>query len=99
VVLDTLTLAERVAFVLHDMFAVPFEKIALIVGRSTQAAHQLASRARHRVQGQEAARDGDRRRRARLVGAFLAAARHGDFGALLAVRLPLPSRLRRGCLA
>jgi RNA polymerase sigma-70 factor (ECF subfamily) len=88
VVLDTLTPAERVAFVLHDMFAVPFEEIALIVGRSPQAARQLASRARHRVQGQEAARDGDRRRQARLVDAFLAAARHGDFGALLAVLDP-----------
>lgn len=88
VVLDTLTPAERVAFVLHDMFAVPFEEIAPIVGRSTQAARQLASRARHRVQGQEAARNGDRRRQAGLVQAFLAAARRGDFGALLAVLDP-----------
>jgi RNA polymerase sigma-70 factor (ECF subfamily) len=88
VVLDTLTPAERVAFVLHDMFAVPFEQIAPIIGRSTQAARQLASRARHRVQGQEADRDGDRRRQSRLVDAFLAAARHGDFGALLAVLDP-----------
>jgi RNA polymerase sigma factor (sigma-70 family) len=88
VVLDTLTPAERVAFVLHDMFAVPFEEIALIVGRSPQAARQLASRARHRVQGQQAARDGDRRRQSKLVGAFLAAARRGDFGALLAVLDP-----------
>jgi RNA polymerase sigma factor (sigma-70 family) len=88
VVLDTLTPAERVAFVLHDMFAVPFEEIAPIVGRSTQATRQLASRARHRVQGQEAASDGDRRRQTRLVDAFLAAARRGDFGALLAVLDP-----------
>jgi RNA polymerase sigma factor (sigma-70 family) len=88
VVLDTLTPAERVALVLHDMFAVPFGEIAPIVGRSTQAARQLASRARHRVRGQEAAPDGDRRRRARLVDSFLAAARHGDFGALLAVLDP-----------
>jgi RNA polymerase sigma factor (sigma-70 family) len=88
VVLDTLTPAERVAFVLHDMFAVPFEEIAPIVGRSTQAARQLASRARRRVQGREAARDGDRSRRSTLVAAFLAAARHGDFSALLAVLDP-----------
>jgi RNA polymerase sigma factor (sigma-70 family) len=88
VVLDTLTPAERIAFVLHDMFAVPFEEIGPIVGRSTQAARQLASRARHRVQGRQAPRDGDRRRQARLVDAFLAAARHGDFGALLATLDP-----------
>ena len=88
VVLDTLTPAERVAFVLHDMFAVPFEQIAPIVGRSTPAARQLASRARYRVQGQQAGRDGDRGRQARLVGAFLAAARRGDFSALLAVLDP-----------
>jgi RNA polymerase sigma factor (sigma-70 family) len=88
VVLDTLTPAERVALVLHDMFGVPFEEIAPIVGRSTSAARQLASRARHRVQGQETARAGDRRRQARLVDAFLTAARRGDFGALLAVLDP-----------
>jgi RNA polymerase sigma factor (sigma-70 family) len=88
VVLDALTPAERVAFVLHDMFAVPFDQIAPIVGTSTQAARQLASRARHRVQGQQADRDGGRRRQARLVDAFLAAARKGDFGALLAVLDP-----------
>src|SRR5215831_5762613 len=70
------------------MFAVPFEEIAPIVGRSAQAARQLASRARHRVQGREVARDGDRRRQSRLVAAFLAAARHGDFSALLAVLDP-----------
>lgn len=70
------------------MFAVPFEEIAPVVGRSTQAARQLASRARHRIQGHEAARDGDRRREAGLVEAFLAAARHGDFAALLAVLDP-----------
>ncbi len=88
VVLDTLTPAERVAFVLHDMFAVPFEEIAPIVGRTTQATRQLASRARRRVQGREAAGDGDRRRQSKLVAAFLAAARHGDFRALLAVLDP-----------
>src|SRR5262252_10691995 len=78
VVLDRLTPAERLAFVLHDMFAVPFEEIAPIVGKSTQAARQLASRARHRVQGQQADRDDGRRRQATLVDAFLAAARRGD---------------------
>src|SRR5262249_43202713 len=88
VVLDMLTPAERVAFVLHDMFAVPFDEIAPIVGRSTQAARQLASRARHRVQGREATRNRDRRRRSELVAAFLSAARHGDFSALLAVLDP-----------
>ena len=88
VVLDTLTPAERIAFVLHDMFAVPFEEVAPIVGRSTQATRQLASRARRRVQGREADRDGDRRRRSKLVAAFLAAARRGDFSALLAALDP-----------
>jgi len=88
VVLDMLNPAERVAFVLHDMFGVPFEEVAPIVGRSAGAARQLASRARQRVQGQETARAGDRRRQTRLVDAFLAAARRGDFGALLAVLDP-----------
>jgi RNA polymerase sigma-70 factor (ECF subfamily) len=88
VVLDTLSPPERVAFVLHDMFAVPFEEIAPIVGRSTQAARQLASRARHRVRGQRADRDGDRRQQSKLVDAFLAAARRGDFATLLAALDP-----------
>jgi len=88
VVLDTLTPPERVAFVLHDMFAIPFEQVAPIVGTSTQAARQLASRARHRVQGQQADRDGGRRLQSRLVDAFLAAARQGDFAALLTVLDP-----------
>ncbi len=88
IVLDRLTPPERVAFVLHDMFAVSFDEIAPIVGRSTQAARQLASRARHRVQGQQADRDGDLHRQSRLVDAFLAAARQGDFAALLAVLDP-----------
>jgi RNA polymerase sigma-70 factor (ECF subfamily) len=98
VVLDTLAPAERVAFVLHDMFGVPFEEIAPIVGRSTPATRQLASRARRRVRGQQAADgdrargpepgDGDRARQARLVDAFFAAARQGDFAALLAVLDP-----------
>jgi RNA polymerase sigma factor (sigma-70 family) len=88
IVLDRLTPPERVAFVLHDMFAVSFDEIAPIVGRSTQAARQLASRARHRVQGQQAGQEGDRHRQSRLVDAFLAAARQGDFAALLAVLDP-----------
>jgi RNA polymerase sigma-70 factor (ECF subfamily) len=88
VVLDALTPAERVAFVLHDVFAMPFEEIAPIVGRSTPAARQLASRARRRVQGRDASPDAGRVRQARLVEAFLAAARNADFGALLAVLDP-----------
>jgi RNA polymerase sigma-70 factor, ECF subfamily len=88
VVLDTLSPSERVAFVLHDIFAVPFEEIAPIVDRSTTATRQLASRARRRVQGQDAIRDSDRYRQARLVDAFLAATRNGDFKALLAVLDP-----------
>jgi len=88
VVLDTLAPSERVAFVLHDMFAVPFEEIAPIVGRSTAATRQLASRARRRVQGQDATRDSGRLRQAKLVDAFLAAARNGDFSALLALLDP-----------
>ena len=86
VVLDTLTPAERVAFVLHDVFAVPFEEIAPIVDRSPEAARQLASRARHRVQGQGMAGGGWRQ--SELVDAFLTAARQGDFSALLAVLDP-----------
>ncbi|CAA9541033.1 MAG: Putative RNA polymerase sigma factor [uncultured Thermomicrobiales bacterium] len=88
VVLDTLTPAERLAFVLHDMFAVPFDEIAPIVGRSPAAARQLASRARRRVRGASSAPDADRTRQQEVVDAFLAAARHGDFGALLAVLDP-----------
>jgi RNA polymerase sigma-70 factor (ECF subfamily) len=87
VVLDTLTPAERVAFVLHDLFGVPFEEIAPIVGRSPAAARQLASRARRRVQT-PAAPPSDQRRQREVVTAFLAAARNGDFGALLAVLDP-----------
>jgi len=88
VVLDTLAPAERVAFVLHDMFAVPFDQIAPIVGRSPTAARQLASRARRRVQGAAAVPDGDRTRHRQIVDAFLAASRDGDFEALLAVLDP-----------
>jgi len=89
VVLDTLAPAERLAFVLHDMFAVPFEEIAPIVGRTPAAARQLASRARRRVQGgadSEVEQDG--RRRQEVVEAFLAASREGDFDALLALLDP-----------
>ena len=86
--LDTLAPPERVAFVLHDMFAVPFDEIASIVGRSTPATRQLASRARRRVQSGDAGPDTDRLRQAKLVDAFLAAARQGDFAALLAVLDP-----------
>ncbi len=100
VVLETLTPSERVAFVLHDLFAVPFDEIAPIVGRSPAAARQLASRARRRVQG--AGDDGDenvpvqeplqqqrqRQTRQDIVEAFLAASRKGDFAALLAALDP-----------
>jgi RNA polymerase sigma factor (sigma-70 family) len=88
VVLDTLDPAERLAFVLHDMFAVPFDQIASIVGRSLVAARQLASRARRRVQGVEAVPDADLARQRQVVDAFLAASRSGDFDALLAVLDP-----------
>src|SRR5262245_2957869 len=82
--LETLAPAERVAFVLHDVFAVPFEEIAAIVDRSPVAVRQLASRARRRVQG-AAVPDPDITRQREIVDAFLAAARGGDFAALLAV--------------
>jgi RNA polymerase sigma factor (sigma-70 family) len=88
VVLDTLAPAERLAFVLHDMFDVPFEEIAPIVGRSPAAARQLASRARRRVRGAEAAPVADQARQRAVVDAFLAAARGGDFQALLAMLDP-----------
>ena len=83
IVLDSLTPTERVAFVLHDMFAVPFEEIAPIVGRNATATRQLASRARRRVQHADADHGPDRLRQSRLVDAFLAAARRGDFSALV----------------
>ena len=83
VVLETLTPAERVAFVLHDMFAMPFDEIAPIVGRSHVAARQLASRARRRVQGAEPSSDATLAQRRHIVDAFLAASRQGDFEALL----------------
>jgi len=88
VVLDTLTPAERLAFVLHDMFAVPFEEIAPIVGRTPAAARQLASRARRRVQGTPPASDTDFSRQKKIVDAFLKASRDGDFEGLLAVLDP-----------
>ncbi|MGO9344053.1 MAG: sigma-70 family RNA polymerase sigma factor [Acidimicrobiales bacterium] len=83
IVLDSLTPTERVAFVLHDMFAIPFEEIAPIVGRNATATRQLASRARRRVQHVDADHEPDRLRQSRLVDAFLAAARRGDFSALV----------------
>jgi RNA polymerase sigma-70 factor (ECF subfamily) len=88
VVLDRLTPAERLAFVLHDMFALPFEEIAPIVGRSTTATRQLASRARRRVRGGAAAHGPDLVRQREVVDAFLAALRGGDFEGLLAVLDP-----------
>src|SRR6266567_2601361 len=100
VVLDTLAPAERLAFVLHDMFDLSFDEIAAIVGRSPTAARQLASRARRRVRGAAAAPDIARQRE--VVGAFLAAARGGDFEALVSVLdpdvvfRPDPAALRGG---
>jgi len=88
VVLDTLAPAERLAFVLHDLFAMPFEEIAPIVDRSPAAARQLASRARRRVQGAGAVQDPDFKRQREVIDAFLAASRRGDFDALLAVLDP-----------
>jgi RNA polymerase sigma-70 factor (ECF subfamily) len=88
VVLETLDPAERLAFVLHDMFAVPYEDIAPIVERTPVAARQLASRARRRVQGGSPAADPDQRLRRAAVDAFLAAAREGDFDALVAILAP-----------
>src|SRR6185437_11366319 len=88
VVLETLAPAERLAFVLHDMFAVPFEEIAPIDGRTPAAARQLASRARRRVQGTPPIVDDDLDHKRRIVDAFLAASKNGDFEGLLAVLDP-----------
>lgn len=88
VVLDTLAPAERLAFVLHDMFAVPFDEIAAIVGRSEDATRQLASRARRRVQGADKFRDKGVSAQRKVVDAFLAAIRAGDFDGLIAVLDP-----------
>jgi RNA polymerase sigma factor (sigma-70 family) len=88
VVLDQLAPAERLAFVLHDLFDVPFDEIAPIVDRSPAAARQLASRARRRVQGENTVPDADLATQREVVDAFLAAARDGDFDALVAVLDP-----------
>jgi RNA polymerase sigma-70 factor, ECF subfamily len=88
VVLDTLAPAERLAFVLHDTFAVPFEEIAAILGRSPAATRQLASRARRRVRASPARPDADLAGQQRAVDAFLAAARNGDLEALVAILHP-----------
>jgi RNA polymerase sigma factor (sigma-70 family) len=88
VVLETLSPAERLAFVLHDMFAVPFDQIAPIVDRTPEAARQLASRARRRVQGSTPVGDADPEQQRRVVEAFLAAAREGNFDALVALLDP-----------
>ena len=87
-VLKKLAPAERVAFVLHDMFDLPFDEIAAIVGRTPAAARQLASRARRRVQGADPLPDADLARQRGVVDAFLAASRGGDFEALIAVLDP-----------
>jgi RNA polymerase sigma factor (sigma-70 family) len=100
VVLETLTPPERLAFVLRDMFAVPFDEIAPIVGRSPEAARQLASRARRRVQGAAPTPDPDLSRQREVVNAFLAASRNGDLEGLVAVLDPdVVLRADRGPLA
>src|ERR671915_1902116 len=88
VVLETLSPAERLAFVLHDIFAMPFDEIAPIVDRSPEAARQLASRARRRVQGENTVPDADLATQREVLDAFLAAARDGDFDRLVAVLDP-----------
>ena len=88
VVLDTLSPAERLAFVLHDIFGVSFDEIAPIIDKTPAAARQLASRARRRVQGQAPPPDPDLDRQREVVEAFLAASREGNFDALLAVLDP-----------
>ena len=104
VVLERLSPGERVAFVLHDVFAVPFENVASVLDRSPEAVRQLASRARRRVQGVDPSSGFDPLRQRQLVEAFLAAARGGDFDGLLAVLdpdvvlRPDPAALRMGSL-
>jgi RNA polymerase sigma factor (sigma-70 family) len=88
VVLETLTPAERLAYVLHDMFSVPFDQIGAILDRSPQAARQLASRGRRRIRGADTTPDADPAAQQEVVDAFLAAARNGDFDALVAVLDP-----------
>ena len=99
VVLETLSPAERLAFVLHDMFAIPFDEIAPMVDRSSEATRQLASRARRRVRGAAREPDVDLAGQREVVDAFLAAARAGDFEALLAVLDPdVVFRIDRGAV-
>ncbi len=99
VVLETLSPAERLAFVLHDMFGVPFDEIAPIVDRAPAATRQLASRARRRVRGAAPLPDADLARQRQVVDAFLAAARDGDFDALVAVLDPdVVLRVDRGAV-
>jgi len=88
VVLETLTPAERLAYVLHDTFSVPFDEIGAILDRSPEAARQLASRGRRRIRGADTTPDADPATRQEVVEAFLAAARDGDFDALVAVLDP-----------
>jgi RNA polymerase sigma factor (sigma-70 family) len=88
VVLETLAPAERLAYVLHDMFAIPFDEIAPVVGRSSEATRQLASRARRRIRGADPVPDADLTTQWEVVEAFLVAARDGDFDALVAVLDP-----------
>jgi RNA polymerase sigma-70 factor (ECF subfamily) len=88
VVLETLTPAERLAFVLHDMFAMPFDEIAAVIERTPEAARQLASRARRRVRGATPSHQADLAEQRRIVSAFLAASRAGDFDALVALLDP-----------
>src|SRR3954471_22043788 len=88
VVLETLSPPERLAFVLHDTFAVPYDEIAPIIDRSPEATRQLASRARRRLQGERTVPDADVNRQRAVVEAFLAAAREGDFDALVATLDP-----------
>jgi RNA polymerase sigma factor (sigma-70 family) len=88
IVLDSLSPSERLAFVLHDLFAVSFDDIAPIVDRSPAAARQLASRARRRIQRVDEANPGDRRRQQEIVDAFLAASRHGDLETLVSLLDP-----------
>jgi RNA polymerase sigma factor (sigma-70 family) len=92
VVLETLTPAERLAYVLHDMFAVPFDEIGAILDRSDDAARQLASRGRRRIRGANATPDADPAAQREVVEAFFAAARDGDFDALVAVLDPNVTR-------
>jgi RNA polymerase sigma factor (sigma-70 family) len=104
-ILETLAPAERLAFVLHDMFAVPFDEIAGIVERSPEAARQLASRARRRIQGADPVPNADVSRQRQVVAAFLAASRGGDFNALIALLDPAvvlradPAAVRAGASA